>query len=206
MHFSALLPPPLSVVPHQLIVLCSSISPEEMRLSMLHTNPGAHLADMQLQSVQHGTEQPSPASSCPASHLQIKRMQMEARSFSQDKSQQLLRKVKDYQADLRKISDDFKQAQGGGGGGAAARAELGLSDNYYDTSAGERWGQAGHCRRQAISCGRVGQTGTAAGRQGAPQVAGGRQLCGAVLSLSCRPHDTASAGRHVSHLAAQTCA
>eukprot|EP00891_Asterochloris_glomerata_P001854 jgi/Astpho2/1854/fgenesh1_pm.00038_%23_13_t len=68
----------------------------------------------------------------------IKRMQMEARSFSQDKSQQLLRKVKDYQADLRKISDDFKQAQGGAGGGAAARAELGLSDNYYDTSAGQR--------------------------------------------------------------------
>lgn len=86
-------------------------------------------------------------------------MQMEARSFSQDKSQQLLRKVKDYQADLRKISDDFKQAQGGAGGGAAARAELGLSDNYYDTSAGERWEPAGQSGRQAVSCSRVGQTG-----------------------------------------------
>ena len=102
--------------------------------------PGARPSDMQPQSVQHNAAQSPPASSHSASHLQIKRMQMEARSFSHDKSQQLLRKVKDYQADLRKISDDFKQAQGGGGGGAAARAELGLSDNYYDTSAGERWG------------------------------------------------------------------
>ena len=106
-------------------------------------------------------------------------MQMEARSFSQDKSQQLLRKVKDYQADLRKISDDFKQAQGGAGGSAAARAELGLSDNYYDTSAGGRWGQGralGEAGRQLQQrCHRVGQTEMAAGRQGATQEAEGRQ-------------------------------
>ena len=118
--------------------------------------------------MRHATEQPTPVLTYHASHLQIKRMQMEARSFSQDKSQQLLRKVKDYQADLRKISDDFTQAQGGAGGGAAARAELGLSDNYYDTSAGGRWGQ-GRAVREAgkqlqQGCSRVGQTGTAAGR------------------------------------------
>ena len=41
---------------------------------------------------------------------------MEARSFSQEKSQQLMRKVKEYKADLKKITDDFRQAQAAGGG------------------------------------------------------------------------------------------
>ncbi|DBA77306.1 TPA: hypothetical protein ACH3X2_000828 [Trebouxia sp. C0005] len=65
-------------------------------------------------------------------------MDMEARSFSQEKSQQLMRKVKEYKADLKKITEDSRQAQGAASGGAAARAELGLADNYYDTSAGQR--------------------------------------------------------------------
>lgn len=41
---------------------------------------------------------------------------MEARSFSQEKSQQLMRKVKEYKADLKKITDDSRQAQAAGGG------------------------------------------------------------------------------------------
>ncbi|KAL0025259.1 hypothetical protein WJX77_010944 [Trebouxia sp. C0004] len=68
----------------------------------------------------------------------LRRMDMEARSFSQEKSQQLMRKVKEYKADLKKITEDSRQAQGAASGGAAARAELGLADNYYDTSAGQR--------------------------------------------------------------------
>ena len=43
-------------------------------------------------------------------------MDMEARSFSQEKSQQLMRKVKEYKADLKKITEDSKQAQGSGSG------------------------------------------------------------------------------------------
>ena len=43
-------------------------------------------------------------------------MDMEARSFSQDKSQQLMRKVKEYKADLKKITDDSRQAQAASGG------------------------------------------------------------------------------------------
>ncbi|KAL3133184.1 hypothetical protein ABBQ38_007074 [Trebouxia sp. C0009 RCD-2024] len=68
----------------------------------------------------------------------LRRMDMEARSFSQEKSQQLMRKVKEYKADLKKITEDSRQAQGAASGSAAARAELGLADNYYDTSAGQR--------------------------------------------------------------------
>ena len=141
-------------------------------------------------------------------------MQMEARSFSQDKSQQLLRKVKDYQADLRKISDDFKQAQGGGGGGAAARAELGLSDNYYDTSAGGRWGQgralgeAGRqlqqgCRRVGLALGRQGAAQEAEGRRKGPIMAAGLSS-GAQLNLSYQHHYAASASCHLSIVAAWT--
>lgn len=68
----------------------------------------------------------------------LRRMDMEARSFSQEKSQQLMRKVKEYKSDLKKITEDSKAAEGSTSGGAAARAELGLADNYYDTSAGQR--------------------------------------------------------------------
>ncbi len=41
---------------------------------------------------------------------------MEARSFSQEKSQQLMRKVKEYKADLKKITEDSRQAQGAASG------------------------------------------------------------------------------------------
>ena len=44
---------------------------------------------------------------------------MEARSFSQEKSQQLMRKVKEYKADLKKITEDSRQAQGGASGTSA---------------------------------------------------------------------------------------
>lgn len=69
----------------------------------------------------------------------IKRMDMEARSLSADKSRTLLNKVKEYKADLQSLREQLKQAAAGGGDGdALARAELGLGDNYYSTSAGQR--------------------------------------------------------------------
>lgn len=68
----------------------------------------------------------------------IKRMDMEARSLSQDKSKQLLTKVKEYKADLASLREQLKQAASGSSEGDAARAELGLGDNYYSTSAGQR--------------------------------------------------------------------
>ena len=43
-------------------------------------------------------------------------MDMEARSFSQEKSQQLMRKVKEYKSDLKKITEDSKAAQGSASG------------------------------------------------------------------------------------------
>ena len=45
---------------------------------------------------------------------------MEARSFSQEKSQQLMRKVKEYKADLKKITEDSRQAQGAASGNSAS--------------------------------------------------------------------------------------
>lgn len=54
--------------------------------------------------------------------FQLRRMDMEARSFSQDKSQQLMRKVKEYKADLKKITDDSRQAQAAAGGTCACAA------------------------------------------------------------------------------------
>lgn len=63
---------------------------------------------------------------------------MEARSFSAQKSQPLLLKVKEYKADLAKLREDVRGAATAVSGGAAARAELGLADDYYATSAGQR--------------------------------------------------------------------
>lgn len=63
---------------------------------------------------------------------------MEARSHSPDQARTLLAKVKDYRADLAKLKADAARAAAGGGSGAAARAELGLGDDYYQTSAGQR--------------------------------------------------------------------
>ena len=66
-------------------------------------------------------------------------MDMEARSLSADKSRTLVNKVKEYKADLQSLREQLKQAAAGGGDGdALARAELGLGDHYYSTSAGQR--------------------------------------------------------------------
>lgn len=67
-----------------------------------------------------------------------KRMEMEARSFSAERSRQLLVKVKDYKADLAKLRENAATASSQASGGAAARAELGLADDYSSTSAGQR--------------------------------------------------------------------
>eukprot|EP00883_Tetradesmus_obliquus_P012311 jgi/Sobl393_1/5154/SZX67987.1 len=69
----------------------------------------------------------------------VKRMDMEARSLAPDKGRPLLNKVREYKADLASLREQLKQAAAGGGSeDAAARAELGLGDNYYSTSAGQR--------------------------------------------------------------------
>jgi len=65
---------------------------------------------------------------------------MEARSFSTEQSRPYLQKIKEYRADLKKLKEDVKKAASGAGGGSSglARAELGLADDYYQTSAGQR--------------------------------------------------------------------
>lgn len=66
---------------------------------------------------------------------------MEARSASPDQSRPLLQKVKEYRTDLKKLKEDVKRAATGGIPGGAtslARAELGLAEDYYQTSAGQR--------------------------------------------------------------------
>lgn len=67
----------------------------------------------------------------------LQRLDMEARSFSSDKSRELLQKVKDYRADLAKLKEGVKQAARGQPS-ADNRAELGLGDDYYQTTAGQR--------------------------------------------------------------------
>jgi hypothetical protein len=46
--------------------------------------------------------------------------------------------VKDYKADLASLKEQLRAAGAGASEGDAARAELGLGDNYYSTSAGQR--------------------------------------------------------------------
>lgn len=55
-------------------------------------------------------------------------MDMEARSFSQEKSQQLMRKVKEYKADLKKITEDSRQAQGAASGVTSAVSCVGAQE------------------------------------------------------------------------------
>ena len=73
-------------------------------------------------------------------HLQLQRLDMEARSAFADQSRPQLQKVKEYRADLKKLKEDIKRAATGGpvGGASLARAELGLAEDYYQTSAGQR--------------------------------------------------------------------
>jgi len=70
--------------------------------------------------------------------LQIKRLDMEARSLPPEKSRGLLNKVKEYKADLQSLKEQLKQAAAGLSDSDAARAELGLGNSYYSTSAGQR--------------------------------------------------------------------
>ena len=46
--------------------------------------------------------------------------------------------VREYKADLATLQESSKAAAGAASGGASARAELGLSDDYRQTSAGQR--------------------------------------------------------------------
>lgn len=46
--------------------------------------------------------------------------------------------VREYKADLAKLQESSKAAVGSASGGASARAELGLSEDYSQTSAGQR--------------------------------------------------------------------
>ena len=46
--------------------------------------------------------------------------------------------VREYKADLAKLQESAKSAGSAASGGAAARAELGLVDDYSQTSAGQR--------------------------------------------------------------------
>lgn len=57
-------------------------------------------------------------------NLQIKRMDMEARSLPADKATQLLNKVKEYKADLVNLREQLKKAAAAAPTGDAARAEL----------------------------------------------------------------------------------
>ena len=87
------------------------------------------------------THRPHPASLFPRPQLQ--RLDMEARSAPAEQSRAMLQKVKEYRADIKKLKDDVKRAATGStptaaGGSALARAELGLADDYYQTSAGQR--------------------------------------------------------------------
>lgn len=69
----------------------------------------------------------------------IKRMDMEARSLAADASRSLSSKVREYRADLASLREQLKAAAAGAlDGDAAARAELGLGDSYYSSSAGQR--------------------------------------------------------------------
>lgn len=45
--------------------------------------------------------------------MQIKRMDMEARSLAPDKSRALLNKVREYKADLQSLKEQLKQAAAG---------------------------------------------------------------------------------------------
>jgi vesicle transport through interaction with t-SNAREs 1 len=64
---------------------------------------------------------------------------MEARSFSTEQSRPYLQKIKEYRADLKKLKEDVKKAASGAAGSTGLnRAELGLADDYYQTSAGQR--------------------------------------------------------------------
>ncbi|KAK9841953.1 hypothetical protein WJX81_000808 [Elliptochloris bilobata] len=68
----------------------------------------------------------------------VKRMEMEARSFSAERSRTLLVKVREYKADVAKLRSGAQKAAAADSGGAAARAELGLGDDWEASGPGQR--------------------------------------------------------------------
>jgi vesicle transport through interaction with t-SNAREs 1 len=67
----------------------------------------------------------------------LQRLDMEARSAPPDRARPMLAKVKEYRADLAKLREDVRRAAAASPADGG-RAELGLSDDYYQTSAGQR--------------------------------------------------------------------
>jgi hypothetical protein len=55
----------------------------------------------------------------PSAAVQVKRMDMEARSLAPDKGRPLLNKVREYKADLTSLREQLKQAAAGEAGGGA---------------------------------------------------------------------------------------
>ncbi|GMH45462.1 hypothetical protein BSKO_13419 [Bryopsis sp. KO-2023] len=68
----------------------------------------------------------------------IKRMEMEARSLSPSQSQKLLKKTKEYKADLQALKTQLRKASASVSAGDAARAELGLGGGQFSSSAAQR--------------------------------------------------------------------
>lgn len=68
----------------------------------------------------------------------VKRMDMEARSFSPDRSGRMLNKIRDYKGDLQGLKEELKKASKSVSAGDAARAELGLGTDYFSSSTGQR--------------------------------------------------------------------
>ena len=60
--------------------------------------------------------------------------------------------MRDYKSDLAKLKEEVRAASVAASGGAAARAELGLGDDYFATSSGQR-------ERLLQSSERLGKTG-----------------------------------------------
>lgn len=121
----------------------------------------------------------------------IKRMEMEARSFSPDRSRQLLTKVKEFKADLAALKVDAKKVAGAGAPGAAARAELGLSDDYYSTSAGQR-------ERMLAGTERISKTGDRI-KQGQQQLLETEELGSSILGDLHRQRETIGHARDTLH-------
>lgn len=121
----------------------------------------------------------------------IKRMEMEARSFSPERSRLLLQKVKEYKADLAALKADTKKVSAAAAPGAAARAELGLGDDYYSTSAGQR-------ERMLASTERLNKTGARI-QQGQQQLLETEELGVGILNDLHRQRQTITHARDTLH-------
>jgi vesicle transport through interaction with t-SNAREs protein 1 len=121
----------------------------------------------------------------------IKRMEMEARSFSPERARALLQKVKEYKADLASLRAEAKQASAAGAPGAAARAELGLEDDYYSTSVGQR-------ERMLAATERLNKTGNRI-NQGQQQLLETEELGVSILNDLHRQRQTITNARDTLH-------